>query len=83
MKDPSYCKINNANTLKNGKLQGPHDGEKWKTMRPLAKSILLLHPNRTAATESWLIISVQAYPAFPDFLIFPRMIQFRGLCKIS
>lgn len=52
-------------------------------MRPMAKPILLPQPNGTAATESWLMVSMQACPEFPDFLIFPKVMQFRDLHKIS
>lgn len=69
--------------MRNGKQQGPSDGKKWRTTRPVAKSILTPHPNGTATTESWLIISMQAYTAFPDFLILQEMMQCRSLNKIS
>lgn len=59
----------------------PGMGKKRETMRPMAKSILLPHPNGTAATESWLMVSMPACPEFPDFLIFQKMMQFRDLYK--
>lgn len=41
-------------------------------MRPMVKSILQPHPNGTAATESWLMVSMPACPEFPDFLFFSK-----------